>query len=135
MRLFWIILSVIAVGGIVQYLFYINGFLIVKAIRALVFRGSARRWWRNNPAAKVISCSGWVRKVIKYKESRQYQFTFDADISKGSITAEIQNRNKEPILTLDAENAQGVLEIDSSERYYLVVRFKKATGSFEMRWT
>ena len=84
--------------------------------------------------ARVVSCGGWVRKVIKFKESRQYQFTFGSDITKGSITAEIQNRDKKPILILDSENPQGILDVDSRERYYLVVRFNKATGSFEMKW-
>jgi len=134
MRTLWIVLTVVVLGGLIQYILYINGYLVIKSIAAVVFWGSARRW-RTRPAAKVRSCSGWVKKVLKFKESREYQFALDLQVSKGSISVEVQNRYKEPVLVLDSENPQGVLAVDCGERYYLVVRFKKATGSFELTWS
>ncbi len=133
MKLFLIILAVVAASVLVQYTLYINGYLVVKAIRALIFRGSVRRW-KTRPAARVVACTGSVRKILKFKESRTYQFVFTAEISKGSITAEIQNRHKETILKLDETSPRGVIAVQSGERYYLVVRFKQATGRFELTW-
>lgn len=135
MRTVIIVFAAVVLGCAIQYTLYINGYLIVKSIMALVFRGSARRWWKGRPAARVVACSGWVRKVIRFKESREYQFTFVSNVSKGSITTEVQNRKKETILKLDSENNHGFLAVDNRERYYLVVKFQKATGDFELTWS
>ncbi len=38
--------------------------------------------------------SGYVKKVIKFNESREYTFKLDGDISKGSIHVIVENKNK-----------------------------------------
>ena len=109
---------------------YINGFLVIRAISALVFFSTNRKR-RTNPSAIVRACTGRTRKVLKFKESRTYHFSFTSELSKVSITAEIQGRNKETLLLLDGENTSGDLDVKAEERYYLVVRFKRATGNYE----
>ncbi|HOQ74406.1 MAG: hypothetical protein WAP45_11085 [Limnochordia bacterium] len=134
MEMLLLVTAVVALALAVQYLLYINGFLVIRAISALVFF-SPVPWWGTAPRARVKACTGFVRKVIKFKESRTYHFSFSSEVSKGSITAEIQGRNKETLLVLDGEKTSDVLDVQSGERYYLVVRFKRATGSFELSWS
>ena len=129
-----IVSAVVAFFVALQYILYINGFLVIRAMSALVFL-STTRWWSTRPSAKVRSCTGFARKVLKFKESRTYHFSFTSELSKGSITAEIQGRNKETLLLLDGDNTSGVLDVKAGERYYLVVRFKGATGNFELSWS
>ena len=129
-----IVLAVVVFCIALQYILYINGFLVIRAISALVFFSTNRKW-RIKPSAIVRACTGWTRKVLKFKESRTYHFSFTSELSKGSITAEIQGRNKETLLLLDSDNTSGVLDVKAKERYYLVVRFKGATGRFELSWS
>ena len=129
-----IVLAVVTLCIALLYLLYINAFLVIRAMSALVFL-STTRWWSTRPSAKVRSCTGYARKVLKFKESRTYQFSFTSKLSKGSVTAEIQGRNQETLLLLDSEHANGALDVKAGERYYLVVRFKGATGRFELSWS
>lgn len=131
--LWLIILAVLGLLAALQYLLYINGFLVIRSITALVFQAFGPQW-KTRPWARVRSCTGYARKVLKFEQSREYQFSFRPKVSRGSITVEVQNRDKKPILILDEENPRGVLQVKKSERYYLVVRFHKATGEFEMNW-
>ena len=51
---------------------------------------------KNKCEVSFSSCSGYVKKVIKFNESREYTFKLDGDISKGSIHVIVENKNKEP---------------------------------------
>ena len=86
MKTVFIVSAVVAFFVALQYILYINGFLVIRAMSALVFL-STTRWWSTRPSAKVRACTGFARKVLKFKERRTYHFSFTSELSKGSKTA------------------------------------------------
>lgn len=45
-----------------------------------------------------MSCNGYIKKVIKIRKSCNYKFTFNSNITKGYVTAELQDVNKRILL-------------------------------------
>ncbi len=128
------IITIILLIGVLFYVLYINGYMVIKSISAIAFIGSIGRF-KNRSKATFLACNGYIKKVIKFKESREYQFIFNCTISKGDIVVEVQNRHKETVLVLDTVHRNGVLDAHCAERYYLILKFKKADGSFELTWS
>lgn len=75
-----------------------------------------------------------LKKVIKIRESRNYKFTFNSNITNGYVTAEIHNVNKRILLQLDKDNPESAINLEKNYRYYLVLRFAKAGGEFDLAW-
>ena len=88
---------------ILMYFLYINGYMIINAKRAVSFIGAIRG--RGRCGASFRSCSGYMKRIIRFQESRAYHFALEATI-----------------------------EVDGKNRYTLIFRFKSATGDFKMRW-
>lgn len=125
--------SVLIIGlPIIFYLLWINGYMVLNTKRAVLFVGSARGDHRCK--INFISCSGSVKKVIKFNESRSYIFHFKNIITRGTVSVELLNKNKEVKLKLNPSIPTGVLIVDRKERYYLVLRFDKADGEYELTW-
>lgn len=114
------------------YALWINGYITLQSKFARLFVGSLG--YKNKSKATFSSCSGYTKRVIKFRDSRSYEVCFNSYITKGIVTAEIQNRNKEIILQLDQHISQGYITTDSKERYYLIFRFEKADGHYEFTW-
>lgn len=90
----FMILAIVFISMLVLFYFlWVNGYMILNAKRALLFVGSLRG--KNKCEVSFSSCSGYVKKVIKFNESREYTFKLDGDVSKGSIHVIIENKNKE----------------------------------------
>lgn len=124
---------IIVIGlPILFYLLWINGYLVLNKKRAVLFSGSILG--KNRCKVRFSSCNGLVKKVIKFRDSRSYQFDFNNSITKGNVSIEILNKNKEIVLELNSSISSGVLIVNTKERYYLVLRFNKADGEFEMTW-
>jgi hypothetical protein len=68
------------------------------------------------------------------RESRNYKFTFNSNITNGYVTAEIQDANKRILLQLDKDNPESAIKLENNYRYYLVLRFAKAEGEFDLAW-
>ena len=51
--------------GILSYLLYINGYMVVASKRALMFLSSKR-----GRKAMFSSCTGYIKRVIKFKNSK-----------------------------------------------------------------
>lgn len=75
-----------------------------------------------------MSCNGYIKKVIKIRKSCNYKFTFNSNITKGYVTAELQDVNKRILLQLDKDNPESSIKLEKNYRYYLVLRFAKADG-------
>ena len=115
--------------SVVLYLLYINGYLPMNAKRAIMYVG-----FMGNRKATFASCTGYTKRVIKFRESKDVQFHFDLKLSKGDVTMELLDAAKECILKLDRSNTNAVIPIDAKKRYYLVFRFKSASGSYLLSW-
>ena len=85
--------------------------------------------------ARFTACSGSVRRYLKFKENRKYIFTLDAEISTGSVTAELLDSRKNVVFTLTDGDREGVLYPEAYERYLLIIRLRKAGGKYELIWT
>ena len=129
----FMILVIVFISMLVLFYFlWVNGYMILNAKRALLFVGSLRG--KNKCEVSFSSCSGYVKKVIKFNESREYTFKLDGDISKGSIHVIVENKNKETILDLTPEIKTGMLTVDEKCRYYLMLKFEKADGKIKLQW-
>ena len=112
----------------VFYILYINGYMIMNAKKATLFFGKERGKY-----ARFTSCSGYMKRVIRFKESREYEFSFETELEKGEVCVELWRGNKDKILSLTDRGTQTV-RVGSKERYYLVLRFVSATGSYHVDW-
>ena len=65
----FMILVIVFISMLVLFYFlWVNGYMILNAKRALLFVGSLRG--KNKCEVSFSSCSGYVKKVIKFNESR-----------------------------------------------------------------
>ena len=71
--------------------------------------------------------------MIKFKESKTYYVEFKLELEKGGVTLEILNAKKQLILSLNSGETFKI-EAESGQRYYMVIRFNSATGSYEVNW-
>ena len=117
---------------IVFYLLYINGYLITQVKKAAMFVGKIGG--NGMCRAKFSYCSGYIKRIVKFKESREYDFTLNSDLSIGEFTAELIDSSKHIIFKLDCNHPCGFVIADSKARYYLILRFKSASGNFELKW-
>ena len=119
---------ILAVMVAVFYFLYINGYMIINAKKATLFLGRERGKY-----ARFASCSGYMKRVIRFKESREYEFSFETELEKGEVSVELWKGNKDKILSLTDRGIQTVT-VESKERYYLVLRFVSATGNYHVDW-
>lgn len=120
-----------AVLGVVMYLLYRQGFAVSKSICAAFFALHPRR---NSDQTVLDSCSGWVRHTGRFHESRIYQFSLDARLSKGTAQVLLLDKDKRQLLRLNGQLPEGRIELDGKAKYYLDWEFKEATGKCELRW-
>lgn len=114
--------------GILTYLLYINGYMIVTSKRAFMFLGSKR-----GKKAMFSSCTGYIKRVVKFKESKMYHVDFNVELEKGEVTLEFLDAKKQLILSLNGSDISQI-KVENRQRYYMVLRFKTATGSYEVSW-
>lgn len=129
--LIWTLIS-IAVTIILFYVLWINGYLIKSRKTSILFVGSLRT--KNRCKFKFKNCNGYIKKVIKIRGGRNYKFTFNSNITNGYVAAEIQDVNKRILLQLDKDNPESAINLENNYRYYLVLRFAKAEGEFDLAW-
>lgn len=122
------IIMVFVILAIIYYFLYINGYMILTSKRAMMFIGSKR-----GKEARFASCSGYIRRIVRFTESRQYEFTFEAELSKGNVSIELLDSSKKRVMFLK-ENRQGTVSVEDGKRYYLMIRFESATGSYSLDW-
>ena len=111
------------------YLLYCNGFLVMNSKRAVMYAGSKR-----GKAAKFSSCSGYTKRIMKVPETKQYRFSFDCNLTAGTVLVEVLDASKKPILTLDETHRCAAVDLEKGKRYHLVVRFKAASGDYVLDW-
>lgn len=116
---------------IVMYLLYCQGIVISRSIAALLF---VFRPGKSTDTATLDSCTGWVRHVGRFHESQTYEFTLDAQLSKGDVEVFLLDRKKHRLLTLNQKFPNGRIELERKSRYYLCWKFRSATGKCQLRW-
>ena len=119
--------------GVLFYVLYDRGYLPVKSMSAIHFIGNMGAG-TNKASATFGSANGQIRRVLRFKENKPYEFTFTSRITKGSVRAYILDCNKIPELELDNECPGGTVNALKGQKYYLVIRFQNATGEYSLTW-
>ena len=117
---------------IIFYVLYINGYLVFGSKRAKVFVGKNRgtkAYW-----IQFVECSGELKRVVKFRKSKEYHFLLNANVAEGAVKIEIWNKEKEVVLSLTPEQPEGSLVADKKNRYYMVYQFESASGAYELTW-
>lgn len=111
------------------YLLYINGFAVLKRIRAVLF---VFRRGKNADKATLTSCTGWIRHMVRFHKSGTYEFTLDCQLSEGDAEVFLSDKKKQQLLKLDRQSPVGKVELEGKSRYILSWKFKSATGKCEL---
>lgn len=127
-----IIISLFIFFAVIFYILYINGFAVIKSVTCIKCLAPIGKY---NSKVSVLKCDGYIKRIIKFKESRKYHFNFNCNISNGYISAKVENKFGESLLELDSNNRNDTLDVKSFERYYLILSFKKADGDVEIKWS
>ena len=122
----------IGFGGLL-YVLYNQGYLPLKSMSAIHFIGNMGAG-TNNASAAFGSATGQIRRVLRFKESKPYEFAFKGKLTKGTVQAYVLESNKIPELVLDNECPAGTMHAVKGQRYYLVIRFQNATGEYTLTW-
>ena len=126
--------GLILVGlGVLLYVLYDRGYLPVKSMSAIHFIGNMCAG-TNKASAAFGSATGQIMRVLRFKESKPYEFTFKGKISKGTVQAYVLENNKISELVLDDECPSGILNAVKGQRYYLTIRFQNAAGEYTLTW-
>ena len=123
--------TIFVVICVVLYILYCQGYAVLRVTAAItiVFRHG-----KNADKATLDSCTGWIKHVGRFHESRTYEFFFDAQLSKGNVEVILLDRKKQQLMKLTPQSPTCKIELDARNRYYLRWEFKGATGKCELRW-
>ena len=105
-------------------LLYDRGFISVKNARSMLFVGTIY-------SARYKSAHGTIRRIVRPAESRVYQLVFSSELSKGSVSMEILDGQKQSLLTLEGQKT-AELFMEKGKRYVLVLRLKNADGAHHL---
>lgn len=117
---------------VVYYVLYSNGFMISGSKSAKAFVGKNRgtnAFW-----TQFVECSGELKKVAKFRKSKEYRFHLNAGLAYGSVSVELLNKEKQVVMCLTPENPEGSIIVDKKQRYYMVYKFENASGTYELTW-
>ena len=120
--------AILAVAILVIFIFlYSQGYMVFKSINAVTFVGSAK-----GNSAKFSGCSGWMKRVTKFRETCTYTFVLDAELRKGDMSVELFDSAKQKILHLNPSHPRASVTVDKNEKYHLVINFSSATGRYAL---
>lgn len=120
-----IILTIILVG--IFIFLYNQGYMVFKSTSAVTFIGSMK-----GNSARFTSCSGYMKRIIKFKTDGTYTFLLDAELSKGDMSVELLDSAKQKIMLLNCANQSASITVKKKKKYYLVINFKSATGRYSL---
>lgn len=115
--------------GCILYLLYRNGYLITNMKKAVMFVGT-----RRGNQATFSSCSGYMKRMVRFKENKPYHFSLSSELTKGEMSVELLDSKKQQIMCLNENQRSADIVIDKKKQYYLVFRFRAATGNYDLRW-
>lgn len=104
---------------------------VSKSIAAILF---VFRRGKDTDRAALDSCTGWVQYMGRFHENRTYEFTFEAQLSKGDVEVILLDKEKQQLMKLNQQFPTERIALDAENRYYLRWEFKGATGKCELHW-
>ena len=122
----------LALGAI--YVLYLLGYFPVSVKRSLTYVGTGG-WGSQCVGASFTACSGSIRWVLRFRESRSYSFRLSGHLQQGAVTVQILDSRRCPVMTLTADQPDGILSIQKGARYFLIIRFQSASGDYQLEWS
>ena len=129
----WYTLLFLALLAVLFYILYDRGYLPVKSMSAIHFIGNMGAG-TNKASAAFGSANGQIKRVLRFKESKPYEFTFKGKLAQGMAQAYVLDCNQISELELDLECPSGIMHAQKGKRYYLIIRFQNATGEYTLTW-
>lgn len=126
---YWPCLFIVVICAVVFFL-YSQGLVERKKIKAILY---VFRPGKSADRVTLDSCTGWVKHVGRFHESRSYEFVLECQLSSGDIEVILLDKEKQ-ILRLNQQIPIGRIELDSYNRYYLRWEFRNSTGKCELHW-
>jgi len=117
---------------VIYFLLYNTGYMVTGSKTAKVFVGKNRgtnAYWM-----QFVECTGELKRMVRFRHSKEYKFVLDANISMGTVSIEILDKEKNVVLRLTPEQPEASMLADSGQKYYTVYKFENASGAYEMRW-
>ena len=112
--------------------YYWGAIAATKCIRAILF---AFRPGKSGDKVKLDACTGWVRHMGRFYETRTYTFALDARLTDGEVEVLLLDQNKQPLLKLSRQTPSQLIYLEGeTSRYYLQWKFQRASGKCELRW-
>ena len=117
---------------VIYYVLYINGYMVTGRKSARIFVGKNRgtnAYW-----SQFVECSGELKKVARFRKSKEYKLHLDVGLADGSVAIQLLDKEKNVIMELTPELPEASIAVDKKQRYYMVYKFENATGSYELTW-
>lgn len=111
---------------------YYGGVLTLQQKRALLFIGTGS-FKKRCFGASFTDCTGFTRRVLRVKESRSYGFFLTGHIQEGSVCATLQAQGT-PLAALTTDSPTATVFLEKGKRYRLEVRFRHASGDYQLEW-
>lgn len=119
-------LILLPIAAVVIWFLYANGYMVISSKRAVSFVGSDR-----GRRASFTACTGSIKRVIRFSESRTLHADFSLTLTKGFVSAELLDDRKQPLLRLDS-SPTGSVFVEKGRRYWLIFHFQSATGDYTL---
>ena len=123
------ILLVAALVCLLLWFLYRSGYTVLRSMHSVSFVG--RLCGRQ---ASFSGCTETMRRIVRFEEARPYRFGIDLQLKKGSLTAELRDKQGNLLFTLSEASPHAEITPDPAMRYTLLFRFAKATGSYSITW-
>ena len=95
---------------------YFLGIAVTKCITAVLF---VFQPGKSRDRVLLDACTGWVRHMGRFYESRAYAFVLDTNLSKGNVEVSLLDKRKQPLLRLTGQSPAQVISLDGKSRYYI----------------
>ncbi|MBQ8590253.1 MAG: hypothetical protein IJ486_07340 [Firmicutes bacterium] len=125
----WKPLLLIVIMVIIFYILYQNGYMVTKAIRSIKFIGTER-----GKKASFKACTGTLKRIVRFRESRIYTFTLYTELEKGKVELYLLDSEKNEVLKLDQMITEEAVMLDGVEKYTMVIKLESASGYYEIEW-
>lgn len=126
------VISVVFGVGVLFYVLYIYGYLVLSFKVATKYIGSIRG--DDSCKASFTACNGYMKRVMRFEENKTYRFKLKPELTKGEVSVIITDSHNHKLLELNSARLSDSIDVYKGERYYLAFRFESATGNYELSW-
>lgn len=113
--------------AVVFWILYDRGYMVLNSKTAAFYVGSKR-----GTSARFTTCSGSVKRIVRFREDGVSTFVLDLELSKGEVSVELYDSDKQQVLQLDSAKRSASVSLERGKKYTLVVKFKSATGRYAL---